>query len=623
MNAFLIFISTWVGTMTASYYLYRWHPAIAIVSFLFAGIITALFYSRQTHQTIITEPTKTTNTERALLAITFICDIILIIHAVSSETSDAISSPWIFYSLGHFILFTCATWTLFALAKSSISDKLLLATSILHHFTAWSVVAFIIHYGFGFDPFIHRTAIKEIIENGVILPKQPYYVGEYVLETSLSLLKIPLTTIDKWLVPMLASILIPWSLLKGLRDSWRLSDSQARTWMNAALFLPLMPFVFTVPHNINVILWLVTIFLLPKYRENHEGRLVLIAIALLAMSQHPLLGIPLTILIFVSIIFPKHQKPKTRIIFVFILTTLSIPLLLAINQIKLGATPFSYTNPLARLDFFFGLFKNSYTNPESADFFMRALYGWKTYFPIIGLALAMVGFYRIRKNESAQILVASLAGLLLAIFGTSTLFYIPGIAWYEQSEFAYRLLFALGIGLLPLIISGLVTITEKIKIETLILVLSSFAMTISWYFSYPQNNQIVNDNGSSVSESDSEAINFIETHAKDKYVVLADQMTSVRALEMLGFERAQGKPIPMYPLPAQEEIYSVFLEMAWQSPLRIYALRAMDIAKVDKVYLLIPSYYPASATLKQIAQNEADFVYETSNGNMLIAEYDR
>ncbi|MFZ2189461.1 MAG: hypothetical protein WAV48_01655, partial [Candidatus Magasanikiibacteriota bacterium] len=133
------------------------------------------------------------------------------------EYSDTIISPWTLFGNNFFIIFFIVSlMLLWVLQKSKhIPTNLLLITT--HTGLILSVVLLVFKYGFGFDPHIHEATEKWISQNGFILPKQPYYIGQYVLVVmNNAITHLSIITLDKILVPVSAFLTMPLALYFGL-----------------------------------------------------------------------------------------------------------------------------------------------------------------------------------------------------------------------------------------------------------------------------------------------------------------------------------------------------------------------------------------------------------------------
>ena len=184
------------------------------------------------------------------------------------QTADSVVSPWQVVPSHFFIIYFLATCIL--LYKIFIcTEKFNLFLITLHTLLISSVALIIYQIGYGFDPFIHRATEKIILNSGYILPKNPYYIGQYSLVVILTkIFNINLNIIDKILVPVLSSIIIPtlayFSLVK-INLEKKLSQIISLIFP----FFILFTIFFTVPQNLANIFLIIFIFLVLIYLKNN------------------------------------------------------------------------------------------------------------------------------------------------------------------------------------------------------------------------------------------------------------------------------------------------------------------------------------------------------------------
>jgi hypothetical protein len=155
-------------------------------------------------------------------------------------------------------------------------------------------------------------------------------------------------------------------------------------------------------------------------------------------------------------------------------------------------------------------------------------------------------------------------------------------------------------------------------------ILISLIITCSLYLSYPRLDAYHNSRGFSVSASDLKAVNFIANQANDKYIVLANQQTSVAALAELGFDNYLPTPngeMFIYPIPTGGQLYQYYLEMVNQKPDQKIMRNAMELAGVKESYFVINKYWNFSNRLIAEAKLQATKFWSIDNGNVYIFKY--
>ncbi len=559
-------------------------------------------------------------------------DGLILRSCILARTDEPLTSPWLVLSPAIFVIFATVTWLLFlrfSREEDELEDLFLLS---IHFFVTFSVATIIYKIGFGFDPFIHRAAETVLYKLGEIEPKQLLYTGQYVTVAALShLTGLAVSTIDKWLVPVLSAVSLPAVMLIGLRDGYGLKA--AKKWLPAFLIIPFLPLVFTVPHNLVFLYSLWIIFFWPVAFVNRKVIFTLLGLGVLSLVTHPLLGLPLFLFtIFIAVWTKlKSRRPQVLVALIFlIILAVSLPASFALKNILAGLPAFASLDFWHRLDLFFGLFQDPYKhNYFPIPLFWQALYKYRIYLPIVLSVSAFVGgFLFLSKELRRKIwpLFIFVIGSLIAIFFTSTLFVFKDVISYEQNEFSLRYLqflpfvsWLILILVLEKLFSG-----KKLTFYFLSLVFS-IMISFAWYLSYPQDNPKVVFSGPSVSAADIEAVRFIEERsAGENYLVLANQMTAAAALQEFGFAHylsTSSGEILWYPLPTGGELYGYFSEMAYVEPRRETIEAAMNFAGVKKGYFLVSNYWPYADWFVERANQEADNLFEVDNGDIIILEY--
>jgi len=556
-------------------------------------------------------------------------DLFLFFCYFLARTDQALSSPWLVLSPAVFILFAALTWMWFLRSwrqSGNLFDFLILFG---HFLAAFSVATIIYKVGFGFDPFIHRAAETSLFRLGEIEPKQILYSGQYVLVSTLAHLPgLSVVLIDKWLVPVLAAMTLPWVISTGLKEGYGVENSTR--WVPTLLIIPFLPLVFTVPNNLVFLYGSWMIFLWPLALNGKQTKISFLILGLAALFTHPLLGLP--IFLWAACLFFANNKSK-NIIFLclfFVLLAVSLPAAFAARNIMAGQLAFYSLDFWHRLDLFLGLFTDPYKHDYfPVPFFWQALYWFKLFFyPVLTIGSLSVVWFLERKSRPVFIWLATfLFGSLISIFFISTLFVFKDVIYYEQSEFALRyvqFLFFLG---LP----GLVVILDRFTKEdnsrfVFVSLVLSILVAVGWYFSYPQSNPKVLFSGPSVSAADVEAVRLVnELTEGEKYFVLSNQMTSAAALQEFGFanylKTTDNQEILWYPLPTGGSLYQYFLSMSFGVPSRELILETMNFTGVDQGYFLVSDYWPGSGQLIETIKPFADKLFSVKNDAIIIFEF--
>ncbi len=553
-------------------------------------------------------------------------DLILIAIFVSARTTEALASPWQVVPFPAFILFGLATFLLLWLSKN-VSGRIMAALLSLHLFVAYGIAETVYAYGFGFDPFIHRATEEHIAKFGFILPKKPFYNGQYVLTVTLHwLTNLSIDAIDRWLVPVTAALTLPWVLRESLAKFWLKPSPNEAFWSIGILLFPMLPLTFTTPSNLTVLFLLYTILLLPQAEESKSARKLLALVAIASIVIHPLIGMLGACLVVSYLICKKTKNLPLAAALALLLNAAIAPCLLIANNIMNSGRPFVFGDFLSRWPMFAGLFTSPYAafaGPRYNGWDL--LYGFYALLPL-GLALGAIVGAIVLWREGKQRLVAACAatslGSILAAGAISMAVYIPDVISFEQSEFSLRLVHAAGLVLMPLFFAGADAAFRKIILKEISLAGAAFFITLALaivaalYLTYPQYNERVQYAGWGVSRADFDAARLIHGEAGgNRYIVLSDQMLSVAALRLYGFKDLA------YAIPTGGELYQYFLRMTEGEESRQTMDDAMAYAGVSRAFFALSDYYPYYGELCAGAAAFSDKSWSIDGGRLTIFEF--
>ncbi len=329
------------------------------------------------------------------------------------------------------------------------STKLILL--IFHFFLTFSLALLVYRIGYGFDPFIHRATEKIIFETGSLTPPPLSYLGQYVLVVFLSKVTlIPLPLIDLWLLPILASILIPLIGFFTLKNYFQKTHLLSITILSL-LIIPPSLFIATIPLSLANLFYLILVLLSLSYLHRCVPLSLLWGIALCILFIHPITGIPaLMLLSYISV--QNNTSPRiSRIltILISILGALGLPAAIMIaNRLYGGITPVSAD-----------AFHLPSLIPRYLPFLSLAHTGelWMRSLPLLFFIGAVAGTYLLlRRKENKYPLALWLTALVLFInyLFIRTLPLTAMIA-YERPEFTERILDLMGLTLLPFFLFNL------------------------------------------------------------------------------------------------------------------------------------------------------------------------
>ena len=618
------------------YYLYalNW---LGIGLALVLIVVSFIFSRRNFTKTPTDSPYQDLDKSSRLLLLTYgFIYLFLIIILISSRSDRALISPWQVVGYAFFWFYSLASLILvLILDKNNLAANLKIFLIASHYFISFSVALIVYKIAYGFDPFIHQATMELISAKGLVLPKPPYYLGEYGLIVILSKISgISIAFLNKTLVPFLSACLLPpaiYRFLIGTREGGvenKPNPGNSSNFLTVLFLLALGSslFVLTTPQNFSYLFLILTILA-------GLGRANLLWVFLLALATaviHPLTGLPaLGWAIF--LIFKKyrhHLKTTTQKIIsliIWLFVALALPLALLITS---GGDWHNITfNKLLFLE----SIEKLGGMPGSAgreDWLLNFVYFLAANYSLLLITatiIALLYFYRngIKRDEkindiSGLIFINS--GLLIAYFLSSQVRFV-GLIGYEQNAYAERIPIIMAIFFLPFLILVLRQLITRIRggsrLENVLWLIFGLAvLTASLYLSYPRFDKYWNSRGYSTSASDLAAVKSIAGDAKQPYLVLANQQVSAAALTEFGFDHYYQTPIgPLYfyPIPTGGPLYQYYLDMVYKNPDRRHLEGACRLAGENPVYLIINKYWYQSGRLINEAKLAADRWWAINN----------
>ncbi len=634
----LTLISGWIILGTGIYYIYGITESI---SFILAAL-PALFLIRikNLHLPFFKKELAVQyHTLYSFLAI--LGNTALIIILFKSQTTEVVASPWHVVSPWFFLLYAITTGfsiTAAYTARTAIERTTLIT---LYLFTTFSVAAIIYPLGYGFDAFVHRATEAWIRMNGFILPKQPYYIGQYSLVTFLShITELPIKWIDIFLVPLLAARTLP------IVVEYALHQAHAIPKKISVLLTLLIPFLFyfsfnlTTPHNLVLLLTILSILFTytALYTKNTWTLPFLLAIA--ALVTHPLLGAPLFIFVCVSFVTSKMTRgnmPFANGILQCIVISLLLPVLFLLQQYLGGHALPTFVNPFTKIPDFLALIARPYWYADSSPIIFEMLYTWQGLITPAFILLAIIGLIKNKAQTKINFLFITMTiGLIIDAWILRSVIVFPNVIVYEQGDYPLRLLKSSLLFLIPFAMYGLYTLytfaidaiknkKQLVKISSVILI--SILLTLSFYLSYPQKNPKARFPGFNVSQSDVNAVHWIhDRHTDYEYIVLANQLVSAAALTEYSFAQNFNSTLGelfYYAVPTGGPLYQYYGKMMYEGQKREYMLGAMDLAGVNTAYFVVNKYWANSEKIIAGAKLSADEWKEVDGGDIWVFVYKR
>ena len=556
------------------------------------------------------------------------------------RTGEPLRSPWtvvppLFFSLIFLANLLALVCGLSATNKRSLSNHWI----VLVLLTTISLVVAVIIYkvGYGFDPFVHQATELLIQKNGIVLPKQWYYSGQYGLVITLSaIFQNNVILIDKLLLPIVASLSIPTVLLLSLN---KLFDDQRSVFLSvlALLTIPLGWFINTTPQGLGNLILLSIIFMAFAWprEEGQNIKWLLWGLAFVAAIIHPLAGLPAIIfLVFKAVSKQRGIYSRYLTAVLFIVLGAVIPLLFWMQE-KVHST--AVPNMISA--FSQGVvptFSGWIYLEQRFNLILDAVYHFEFNLPIIILILAASGIViNYRSKQFKMTLPHLLTVALLVIDGFILNNFLPFryLIDYERTWYGNRLWEMAIFFLLPYVALTLLAFFKKLLeasptvIMFWVLVLATLR-TASVYLTYPRFDTYAYDRGYSPSVYDVEAARAIENEASGPYIVLANQATSAAALREIGFKQyfkrrdaKSAEQIFFYPIPTGGSLYQYYLKMVYEKPSRQTIGEAMSLVGVKEAYFVLNDYWADSQKIATAAKSEADNLEIIGGGKIYIFKY--
>jgi len=552
---------------------------------------------------------------------------------LSRASDQAITSPWQVAGWQFFCFYLPATAivVLTALKKNKAFNVLI----ILHFWLSFSIALLIYKIGYGFDPFIHQASVKYIDEYGMIYPKTFYYLGQYSIITILhKITLIPIVFLDKLLVPLSASLLLP--LAGNYIFSLKFKHEVARKLLLLfILILPFSMFIVTTPQNLAYLL-LLLIILIGLIARKKIDWIVLYLLALTCFVLQPIAGIPaISFAIFLTI--HKYHSNYKHLFYVLIFAFNIIALPASFIWVEKAQNPEVIVNHLFDFN---SVALSNLEYPRQENWALNFIYLLQENFQYLILIIILVGLYFVyTKKKYLTYPSAIYFNQALALFISYLLTRNLAFGYlidYERQNYADRVLFMSILFALPFILIALYHLILRILKQEKIIqysFLSILVLTVSasLYLSYPRFDKYFDSRGFATSAQDVEAVQWIDADAKQQdYLVLANQQVSAASLREFGFakyyawkEKDQIKQVFYYPIPTGGPMYQYYLEMADQQATKETIYKAMDLAGVHIGYFVLNSYWWTFDQRIKEGKLTANSYEIIGNNNIYIFKYTR
>lgn len=616
-------IILWIG-----FYLYQINLAVFFVSILATSLATE-YFGKATAIRFLTKKLFASlrifvfEIKPKLLILGYFISIALSFRLlVLARTAAAIASPWNLLPKTFFLFFLLASALLIIIILKNQCSWFSLALISIHTFLIASVGLIVYKIGYGYDPFLHLAAIKEIISHGIILPKTFYYIGEYSIIIFLhDLTQVSVSFLNKALLPVGFAIFFPCSVYYGLTKGLKLEERFALTASLAGLFLPLTYFIATTPQGLTNLLCLIVIFL-SLISAKDLSIYFLLFLALLAITIHPLFGLP--ILLFVLFLWFRSMEQRRLI-----------------RRIGQALTILSGLVIFPALFFFnsaINYFKISLQTPRWGDFLPEHFIGANKQFNLIGDLIFAYGF-----NVKLIFLLIIAAGVLLLLLQKKIKPYFVYLAGslillvnflltksvinfefstnQNRGQYLHRISEIGLYFLLPIFIFVFYSFikyavdNKRFASKAFFIFILSLALFLSLFFSYPIKDSYKDSQEYNVTAADIEAAHFIAAKAKDEFVVLGNQMLAAAAIKEFGFKHYYKNNF-YYSIPraGTDSLYQYYEKMVFIEPTIDSVRDAMNLAGVNSLYFVVSDYWTNSKDIIAKSKKIANDWFVTAGG---------
>ena len=506
----------------------------------------------------------------SLFCVALVATAFVLWQAHLHATTDAIRAPWSLFPHGTLTLLALVGICAILAARSARSSLASSAIPSLAILSITALAAIIYQNGYGYDGFIHRASEQVFLQNGTLVPKPPYYIGQYVFVTWIArTFHFPLSIIDTLLVPF-AALFLPLAASSAFPQK-----SRSYALAGLAFLLPFSAFIATTPQSFSYLLGASSMFLA---LSPPLSPFIPTLFALWAVAAHPLGGLPflgcVAVLLLQRRAFLNRRLSAALQVASILFTILSVPLAFAIHLSRADIPAQWNFSVLTRLPSILSasLTKIFPTTHASLWADWATFIAWAT--PAVLFSLASYASIKNHDRRRTWLLLlilgagTTVAGILLHLVGDFS-FLID----YERGQYAERLFVIAEFLLLPAALDGFAIAIKHLFRQPKINIVAGILLLAAWragvaYLSLPRHDAAVVGHGWSVGRADQEAVRWIDQDASGRpYTVLANQSVSAAAVEAFGFKR-YADDIFYYPVPTGGKLYQLYLRAVEKNPTR-------------------------------------------------------
>ncbi len=558
----------------------------------------------------------------------------LIIHA----SAEAMRSPWIFVSYKFFIAFFFFFLILVIYLKKTQSSLRSLFVLFVHVLLMVSVALIIYKLGYGFDPILHRASEQYIAQFGSIVPKTPYYLGQYVLVVLLSKISgLSLFFIDKTILILLEAIFLPILVFISLHHGLNWDRTEARLGSLLFFGLPFTYMAATTPQGLaNFFALTAILFGIIYLKTTLIKWWVVPTLTLTTIFIHPLIGLPAAFFCVLMFLL-KWRDLQTKKVWAQILAELFIFLFFFVSLAIITYIFVKYLGASFNLPNWADIFKQLPQMPwpraeQNLSWILTPLYLYNHTLPLLVIVLSLGGVIALLKNKEKN--VVALLGLTYIIFIVNAallkfMLTFANIGESEQGQYAERLYSFSFYLLFPLALGGFFLLLKKIKKYNSVLtfaVICSIIITASFYLSYPRVDAYELSHYINTSVHDFKTAHTIEDNSRGQpYIVLSNISFSAAAIQEFGFRNYYKTPsgeIFYYSLPTGGALYHYFEKMSYIGANKKTMQEAMDLVGVKQGYFVLNDYWDSFKKALPQTQASADEQWQV-DGKVFVFKYNR
>lgn len=529
-------------------------------------------------------------------------------------TFESIRTPWPLLTTKTLLAVALVWLTLCLSTILTRSRWLPLIHSVLAIGPTLSIPTLLYRVGYGFDGFLHIASEKVLLTSGTLTPKPFYYIGQYVFTTWLSrIADIPIASVDRWLVPVIATFLLPLTIILGNP----IDEKNEHTSLLVLGLTPLASFIASTPQALAYVLGLSALLLCRGVLNKTVHWLAPAILVIWSMATHPLAGLPIGCIVLAVLTYHFFYATPGRIFSYgsVLLGGVIVPLLFFIigsrqgTNINWSISSLWSTAPwLEQLRAFWPFIGNHFVLwPAWASLTLQSL-------PLVLFTLALWAININRKTKHPQPLHLYLLGAGVFWISATILKTSGDFAFlidYERGNYAERLQTLALLCLIPAALVGLNDLwnrlrrAPKILLCTFMCFFAAFSTALA-YNSLPRHDALVTGRGWSTSIYDIDAVKRIDQDAHgEAYTVLANQSVSAAAVSILGFKR-YAEEIFFYPIPTGGPLYQLFLDLTYKDVNRDVIREVGKLGQSKLVYVVIDSYWWQADQLNEELETIAD-----------------